>query len=227
MRRVVVTGMGAITPIGNDVETFWNGLKEKKLGFGPITYFDTTDYKAKLAAEVKDFEPKDYMDPKAARRMERFAQFAVAAARQALEDSSLDMTKEDPFRVGVCVSSGIGSLQAMEREHKKMLEKGPNRVNPLMVPMMISNMAAGNVSIQLGLKGKCTNVVTACATGTNCIGDALRAIQYGDAEVMLAGGTEGAISPVGVAGFTNLTALSTSQDPYRASIPFDLSLIHI
>ena len=154
MRRVVVTGMGAITPIGNDVETFWNGLKEKKLGFGPITYFDTTDYKAKLAAEVKDFEPKDYMDPKAARRMERFAQFAVAAARQALEDSSLDMTKEDPFRVGVCVSSGIGSLQIIEKEYKKLLEKGPNRVNPLLVPLMISNMAAGNVSIQFGLKGK-------------------------------------------------------------------------
>ena len=178
MRRVVVTGMGAITPIGNDVETFWNGLKEKKLGFGPITYFDTTDYKAKLAAEVKDFEPKDYMDPKAARRMERFAQFAVAAARQALEDSSLDMTKEDPFRVGVCVSSGIGSLQIIEKEYKKLLEKGPNRVNPLLVPLMISNMAAGNVSIQFGLKGKNINVVTACASGTNSIGEAMRAIQH-------------------------------------------------
>ena len=221
MRRVVVTGMGAITPIGNDVETFWNGLKEKKLGFGPITYFDTTDYKAKLAAEVKDFEPKDYMDPKAARRMERFAQFAVAAARQALEDSSLDMTKEDPFRVGVCVSSGIGSLQIIEKEYKKLLEKGPNRVNPLLVPLMISNMAAGNVSIQFGLKGKCFNVVTACATGTHSIGEAFRSIQYGEAEVMIAGGTEASVTPIGVAGFTALTALSTSQDPLRASIPFD------
>ena len=222
MRRVVVPGMGAITPIGNDVETFWNGLKEKKLGFGPITYFDTTDYKAKLAAEVKDFEPKDYMDPKAARRMERFAQFAVAAARQALEDSSLDMTKEDPFRVGVCVSSGIGSLQIIEKEYKKLLEKGPNRVNPLLVPLMISNMAAGNVSIQFGLKGKNINVVTACASGTNSIGEAMRAIQHGEAEVMVAGGTESCITPLGVAGFSGLTALSTSEDPERASIPFDL-----
>ena len=222
MRRVVVTGMGAITPIGNDVETFWNGLKEKKLGFGPITYFDTNDYKAKLAAEVKDFEPKDYMDPKAARRMERFAQFAVAAARQALEDSSLDMTKEDPFRVGVCVSSGIGSLQIIEKEYKKLLEKGPNRVNPLLVPLMISNMAAGNVSIQFGLKGKNINVVTACASGTNSIGEAMRAIQHGEAEVMVAGGTESCITPLGVAGFSGLTALSTSEDPERASIPFDL-----
>ena len=222
MRRVVVTGMGAITPIGNDVETFWNGLKEKKLGFGPITYFDTTDYKAKLAAEVKDFEPKDYMDPKAARRMERFAQFAVAATRQALEDSSLDMTKEDPFRVGVCVSSGIGSLQIIEKEYKKLLEKGPNRVNPLLVPLMISNMAAGNVSIQFGLKGKNINVVTACASGTNSIGEAMRAIQHGEAEVMVAGGTESCITPLGVAGFSGLTALSTSEDPERASIPFDL-----
>ena len=221
MRRVVVTGMGAITPIGNDVETFWNGLKEKKLGFGPITYFDTTDYKAKLAAEVKDFEPKDYMDPKAARRMERFAQFAVAAARQALEDSSLDMTKEDPFRVGVCVSSGIGSLQAMEREHKKMLEKGPNRVNPLLVPMMISNMAVGNVAMHYGLKGKSINVVTACATGTNSIGEAFRSIQYGEADVMVAGGTESAITPLGMAGFAALTALSTNDDPETASRPFD------
>ena len=219
MRRVVVTGMGAITPIGNDVETFWNGLKEKKLGFGPITYFDTNDYKAKLAAEVK--EPKDYMDPKAARRMERFAQFAVAAARQALEDSSLDMTKEDPFRVGVCVSSGIGSLQAMEREHKKMLEKGPNRVNPLLVPMMISNMAVGNVAMHYGLKGKSINVVTACATGTNSIGEAFRSIQYGEADVMVAGGTESAITPLGMAGFAALTALSTNEDPETASRPFD------
>lgn len=153
MRRVVVTGMGAITPIGNDVETL-ERIKREETRIWTVTYFDTTDYKAKLAAEVKDFEPKDYMDPKAARRMERFAQFAVAAARQAMEDSSLDMTKEDPFRVGVCVSSGIGSLQIIEKEYKKLLEKGPNRVNPLLVPLMISNMAAGNVSIQFGLKGK-------------------------------------------------------------------------
>lgn len=220
-RRVVVTGMGAITPIGKDVESFWKGLKEKKVGIGPITQFDTTDYKAKLAAEVKDFDPKAYMDPKAAKRMERFSQFAVASAKEALDMSGIDMEKEDPYRVGVCVGSGIGSLQAMEREHKKLLEKGPGRVNPLLVPMMICNMAAGNVGIQFGLKGKNINVVTACATGTNSIGEAYRAIQYGEAEVMVAGGTEASIAPIGVAGFTSLTALTTSEDPMRASIPFD------
>ena len=221
MNRVVVTGMGAITPIGNDVESFWNGLKEKKLGFGPITYFDTTDYKAKLAAEVKNFDPKQYMDPKAARRMEVFSQYGVAAAGQALKDAGIDMEKEDPYRVGVCVSSGIGSLQAVEREYKKLLDKGPGRVNPLLVPLMISNMAAGNVSIQFGLKGKSINVVTACATGTHSIGEAMRSIQHGEADVMVAGGTESSITPTGVAGFTALTALSSATDPERASIPFD------
>jgi 3-oxoacyl-[acyl-carrier-protein] synthase II len=220
-RRVVVTGMGAITPIGNDVDSFWNGLKEKKVGIGEITQFDTTDYKAKLAAEVKDFDPKEYMDPKAAKRMERFVQLAVAATKEALTMSGIDMEKEDPYRVGVSVGSGIGSLQALEREHKKLLEKGPGRVNPLLVPLMISNMAAGNVGIQFGLKGKCINVVTACATGTNCIGEAYRSIQYGEAEVMVAGGTEASVTPIGVAGFTALTALSTAEDPLRASIPFD------
>lgn len=219
--RVVVTGMGAVTPIGNDVESFWNGLKEKKVGIGQITCFDTTDYKAKLAAEVKDFDAKEYMDPKAAKRMERFSQFAVAAAKEALEDSGISMEKEDPYRVGVCVGSGIGSLQSIEREYKKLLEKGPGRINPLLVPMMIGNMAAGNVAIQFGLKGKCFNVVTACATGTHSIGEAFRSIQYGEADVMVAGGTEASITPLGVAGFTALTALSTSQDPLRASIPFD------
>lgn len=219
--RVVVTGMGAITPIGNDVETFWKGLKEKKVGIGPITCFDTADYKAKLAAQVKDFDPKQYMDPKAAKRMERFAQFAVAAAKEALEDAGIRMEKEDPYRVGVSVGSGIGSLQSIEREYKKLLDKGPGRVNPLLVPMMIGNMAAGNVSIQFGLKGKSINVVTACATGTHSIGEAFRSIQYGEAEVMVAGGTEASITPLGVAGFTALTALSTSSDPLRASIPFD------
>ena len=220
-RRVVVTGLGAITPIGNNVEEFWNGLKEKKVGIGPITYFDTADYKAKLAGEVKDFDPKQHMDPKAAKRMEKFCQFAVCAAKEAIEDAGLNMEQEDPFRVGVSVGSGIGSLQAVEKEYEKIRTKGPGRVNPLLVPMMISNMAAGNISIQLGLKGKCTNVVTACASGTNCIGDAFRAIQYGDAEVMLAGGAEGCICETGVAGFTSLTALSTSTDPMKASRPFD------
>ena len=221
-RRVVVTGMGAITPIGNSVEEFWNGIKEGKTGFGPITYFDTADYRCKLAAEVKDFDPKACMDPKTAKRMERFSQFAVAASKEALEDAGISMENEDPYRVGVCVGSGIGSLQAVEREHQKLLEKGPGRVNPLLVPMMISNMAAGNISIQLGIRGKCTNVVTACASGTNCIGDAFRTIQYGDAEIMFAGGAESCICPTGIAGFQALTALSQETDPLRASIPFDV-----
>lgn len=220
-RRVVVTGLGAITPIGNDVESFWQGLKEKKIGFGPITYFDTTEYKVKVAAQVKDFDAKNYMDPKAARRMEPFSQFAVAAAAQALAQAGIDMEKEDPYRVGTSVGSGIGSLQVMEREHKKMLEKGPSRVNPLLVPLMISNMAVGNVALQFGLKGKSINVVTACATGTNCIGEAFRSIQYGEADVMVAGGAESSITPIGVAGFTALTALSTNDDPQTASRPFD------
>ena len=219
--RVVVTGLGAITPIGNDVASFWQGLKDKKVGIAPITYFDTTDYKAKLAGEVKDFDPKKYMDPKAARRMEPFSQYAVAAAGEAIAQAGLDMEKEDPFRVGTSIGSGIGSLQAMEREHKKMLEKGPNRVNPLLVPMMISNMAVGNVAMHYGLKGKSINVVTACATGTNSIGEAFRSIQYGEADVMVAGGTESAITPHGMAGFAALTALSTNDDPETASRPFD------
>lgn len=220
-RRVVVTGLGAITPIGNSVEEFWNGLKEKKVGIGPITHFDTEGYKATLAAEVKNFDAKQYMDPKAAKRMELFCQYAVAAAKEALEDAGIDMSKEDPYRVGVSVGSGIGSLQAVERDHKKLLERGPGRVNPLLVPLMIGNMAAGNVSIQFGLKGKSLNVVTACATGTHSIGEAFRSIQYGEADVMVAGGTEAAVTPVGIAGFSALTALSTSSDPMRASIPFD------
>lgn len=220
-RRVVVTGMGAITPIGNSVEEFWNGIKEGKIGFGPITYFDTADYRCKLAAEVKDFDPAQYMDKKSARRMEQFCQFAVAAAGQAISDAGLDMEQEDPYMVGCSVGSGIGSLQAMEREYDRLKEKGPGRVGPMLVPLMISNMAAGNVSIAYGLKGKSLNVVTACATGTHSIGEAYRTIQYGDADVMIAGGTESSITPIGIAGFSALTALSFSEDPERASIPFD------
>lgn len=220
-RRVVVTGMGAITPIGNSVEEFWNSVKEGHVGIDKITKFDTTEYKVKLAAEVKGFVAKEHMDFKSAKRMEAFSQYAVAAAREAFEDAGLNMENEDPYRVGVIVGSGIGSLQRVEQEYTKILEKGPSKVNPLMVPLMISNMAAGNVAINLGLKGKCTSVTTACATGTHSIGDALRAIQYGDAEVMLAGGTESSICPTAVAGFTNLTALTTAEDPKRASIPFD------
>ena len=220
-RRVVVTGMGAITPIGNTVEEFWNSIKEGIVGIGEITKFDTTDFKVKLAAEVKNFAAKERLDFKAAKRMEPFSQYAVAAAKEAFQDAGLNMEKEDPFRIGVIVGSGIGSLQVAEREYEKILTKGPSRVNPLMVPLMISNMAAGNIAIYLGLKGKCTSVTTACATGTHSIGDALRAIQYGDADVMLAGGAESAICSLSVSGFTNLTALTTSTDPRRASIPFD------
>lgn len=221
MKRVVITGMGAITPIGNTVEEFWNGIKENKIGFGPISTFDTTDYKVKLAAEVKGFVAKEHLDFKSAKRMERFSQLAVTAAGEALSQAGIDMEKEDPYRVGVAVGAGVGSLPLMEREVIKIHEKGPNRVAPLFIPMFISNMAAGNISIYYGLKGKCIDVVTACATGTHNIGEAYRTIQCGDADVMVAGGTESCISPTGVAGFTALTALTTSDDPKRASIPFD------
>ena len=192
-----------------------------KIGFDHITKFDTTDYKCHIAAELKAFNPQDFMDRKAAKRMEPFSQYAVAAAKQAIDDSGLDIEKEDPYMVGCAIGSGIGSLQAMERETQKLYEKGPNRVNPLLVPLMICNMAAGNVSIQFGLKGKSINDVTACATGTNTIGEAYRSIQYGEADVMVAGGTEGSVCPIGIAGFTALTALSTVDDPAKCSLPFD------
>jgi 3-oxoacyl-[acyl-carrier-protein] synthase II len=221
MKRVVITGMGIISPLGNSVDTFWNNIKEQKVAIKPITHFDTEEYKVKLAAEVEDFNPAEFMDPKAARRMESFCQFAVAAAGQAIADAKLDLTKEDTTRIGVSVGSGIGSLQAIEREHKKLLEKGPKRISTLLVPTMISNMAAGNVSIAFGLRGKSTNIVTACATGTHSIGDAYRYIQCNEVDVMVAGGTEAAITPLGIAGFGALTALTTSTDPKRASIPFD------
>lgn len=220
-RRVVVTGLGAVTPIGNNVDDFWAAVKAGKIGFDHITKFDTTDYKCHIAAELKDFNPQDFMDRKAAKRMEPFSQYAVAAAKQAIDDSGLDIEKEDPYMVGCAIGSGVGSLQAMERETQKLYEKGPNRVNPLLVPLMICNMAAGNVSIQFGLKGKSINDVTACATGTNTIGEAYRSIQYGEADVMVAGGTEGSVCPIGIAGFTALTALSTVDDPAKCSLPFD------
>lgn len=221
MKRVVVTGLGAVTPIGIGVENFWNGIKEGKVGIKPITRFDVTEYKAKVAGEVIDFDAKEFMDIKAAKRMDRFCQFAVAAAKEAMADAGIDMEKEDPYMVGVSVGSGIGSLDVMEREHTKLVEKGPGRMNPLTVPLMITNMAAGNVSIALGAKGKSLNVVTACATGTHSIGEAYRSIQCGDADVMIAGGTEACISPVGVGGFAALTALSTNADPMDACKPFD------
>ncbi|MCD8336589.1 MAG: beta-ketoacyl-ACP synthase II [Lachnospiraceae bacterium] len=222
MRRVVVTGMGAISPIGNSVDAYWDSLKAKKVGIAPITRFDTTEYKAKLAAEVKDFDPLSVMDVKESRRMELFSQYAVAAAAEALSQAGIhDLTEEESYRVGVSIGSGIGSLQVMEQAHTKLMEKGPGRMPTLFVPLLISNMAAGNVGIHFGLKGKNINVVTACATGTHSIGEAYRSIQVGDADVMVAGGTEAAICPMGVAGFTALTALSKETDPLRASLPFD------
>lgn len=220
-RRVVVTGIGAITPVGLNVEDFWQAIKSGKHGFAAISKFDSSDYKCHVAAEVKDFEGKNYMDFKAAKRMELFCQYAVAAAGEAIEDAGLIIEREDAYRIGCSIGSGIGSLQAVEREHERLLSKGPSRVNPLFVPMMISNMAAGNVSIQFGLKGKSINVVTACATGTHSIGEAFRTIQYADADIMVAGGTESAVTPVGIAGFCALTALSTQEDPDRCSLPFD------
>ena len=220
-RRVVITGMGAVTPIGNTVDAFWDGIKSEKVGIVPLTKFDTSDYKVTLAAEVKDFVAKERLDFKSAKRMEVFSQYAVAAAKEAVEMADIHMEEEDPYRVGVIIGSGIGGLNSMEKEHEKILTKGPKRVNPLLIPMMISNMAAGNVAITFGCKGKCTNVVTACATGSHSIGDALRAIQCGDADVMFAGGTESSITPVAVAGFTNLTALTSADDPMQASLPFD------
>lgn len=221
MRRVVVTGMGAITPIGNSVDEFWQGIKAGKVGIDEITKFDTTDYSVKLAAEVKGFVAKERMEFKAAKRMSPFSQYAVCAAKEALEQSGLDLTKEDPYKVGVSVGSGIGGMKDMEEENKKLLERGPGRIKPLLVPMMITNMAAGNVAIAFGAKGKCINVVTACATGTHSIGEAYRSIQCGEADVMIAGGTESSITPLGVAGFTSLTALTKTTDKTQASIPFD------
>lgn len=220
-RRVVVTGLGAVTPIGNTVPEFWQGIREGRVGIGEITRFDTESFKVKLAAEVRDFDAAERMEPKAAKRMERFSQYAVAAAKEAFADADLHLEEEDPFRAGVIVGSGIGSLETVENEYAKILKGNVKRVAPLMVPKMISNMAAGNISIQLGLRGKCTNVVTACASGTHCIGDAFRAIQYDDADIMLAGGAESCICPTGVAGFQALTALTEETDPARASIPFD------
>ncbi len=220
-RRVVVTGLGAVTPIGNNVPDFWAGIKEGKIGFDFIDYFDTSDYKAKIAAELKNFNISDYIEPREARRMGTYVQYAMVAADEAIADSGLNMESEDPYRVGCIVSSGVGDMQCFEKEHKNLLEKGPRRVGILFVPTMISNMASGNIAIRHGLKGKNIAVTTACATATHSIGEAYRTIQYGDADVMLAGGAEAAICPMGVAGFVNLTALSCSDDPTKCSIPFD------
>lgn len=219
--RVVITGMGAITPTGNDVNTFWNSVKEGKCGIGNITAFDTTDYKVKLAAEVKDFDINNYMDKREARRMDKFCQFAMVAAEEAMKDAELDLEALDRERFGVIVGSGIGGIGTIEEQHQKLIEKGPGRISPFFIPMIISNMAAGNIAIKYGAKGICTTVVTACATGTHAIGEAFHNIRNGISDVIIAGGAEASITPLSVAGFISLTALSNSTDPSRASIPFD------
>jgi len=221
-KRVVITGLGAITPVGNTADAFWKALLAGQSGIGKITRFDASDYDAQIAGEVKDFDPTAFIDKKEARRMDRFTQFAIAAARMALEDSGMNLETENRSRIGAYVGSGIGGMDTLHDQYKTLFEKGPNRVSPFFIPMMIANMAAGQVSIAFGLQGPCSCVVTACATGTNCIGDAMKVIQRGDADVMVAGGTEAAISPAGMAGFCAMKALSTRNDPpERASRPFD------
>ena len=220
-RRVVITGLGAITPIGNNTEDFWKGIKEGKCGIDEITHFDTTNFKVKLAAEVKGYNPEEYFDRKAAKRLDTFSQFAIIAAKEAWEDSKLDKETENMERVGVIVGSGIGGLETMEKEMANIHEKGPDRVSPMFIPMNIANMAAGNVAIELGAKGESISMVTACASGTHCIGESFRMIKNGYQDIVIAGGTEAAITPIGIAGFTNIKALSQATDKNRASIPFD------
>ena len=220
-RRVVITGLGAITPVGNNVQEFWKGIKEGKCGIDEITLFDTTNFKVKLAAEVKGYNPEEYFDRRAAKRLDRFSQFAIVAAKEAWNDSKLDKEKEDMERVGVILGSGIGGLATMEEDISNLIQKGPDRVSPMFIPMTICNMAAGNVAIELGAKGESISMVTACASGTHCIGESFRMIKNGYQDIVLAGGTEASITPVGVAGFTNIKALSQATDKNRASIPFD------
>ncbi|MCT1399164.1 beta-ketoacyl-ACP synthase II [Paenibacillus sp. p3-SID867] len=221
--RVVVTGMGVMTSIGQDLDTFWNSLMEGKSGVSRIEAFDVSDYTTQIAASMKDFNPEDYMDRKEARRMDRFVQLAVAAGSKALEDSGLEIgVNADAERVGVSIGSGIGGLGTWEDQHNILLEKGPKRVSPFFIPMMIANMASGQMSINLGAKGPNTTQVTACATGTHSIGDSYRLIQRGDADVMICGGAEATIRPTGMAGFCAMRAMSTRNDePEKASRPFD------
>ncbi len=220
-RRCVITGLGAVTPLGNTVEEYWNGLKNGVCGIDYIKKFDTTDYKVKIAAEIKDFDPEQYMTKKDVKRNDLFAIYALAAGMQAFEDSKLDMEKEDADRIGVIVGSGVGGLMTMEEQVKRLTDKGPSRVSPLFITMTIGNMAAGNIAIRVGAKGVCEDIVTACATGTNAIGTAFRNIKHGYLDACIAGGAEGAICGIGVAGFTNLTALSTEENPKKACRPFD------
>ncbi|MDD5833264.1 MAG: beta-ketoacyl-ACP synthase II [Clostridiales bacterium] len=221
MRRVVITGLGAVSPIGNDIEELWDSVKNGKNGIAPITRFDTTGFKIKLAGELKGFDPEKYVEKREARKMAAFTLYARAAADQAVTDSGLDFSAEDTDRCGVIISSGIGGLENIESEEKRGMEKGYERVSPHFIPMAISNMAAGQVAIAHGLHGMCSCVVTACASGTNAIGDSFRYIRDGYADIMLAGGTEASITPLGIGGFASMKALCDSTDPDRASVPFD------
>ena len=220
-KRVVITGMGTINPVGNNLNDYWNALLEGKCGIDIIKAFDPSDFKAKTAGEVKDFNPSELIGRKEAKRLDRFSQFAIVAAKEALAHSKLDMDKIDKNRAGAVIGSGIGGLATIEAEQTKLLNSGPDRVSPLFIPMAISNMAAGNVAITIGLKGICTSVVTACASATNAIGEAFKLIQSGNQDIVFAGGAEASITPLAIAGFASMTALSTSTDPKRASIPFD------
>ena len=220
-RRVVITGLGAITPLGNNVEEFWKGIKEGKCGIDQITKFDASEFKVKLAAEVKGYNPEDYFDRREAKRLDLFSQYAMIASREAWKDSGLDKETENMERVGVIVGSGIGGIQTIETENKKCNEKGPDRVSPMYIPMGILNMATGNVAIDIGAKGESMAMVTACASGTHCIGESFRMIKHGYQDVVLAGGTEAGITPLSIAGFTNIKALTKAEDKNRASIPFD------
>jgi len=221
--RVVITGLGVISPVGTGKDVFWKSLLEGKNGIDKITRFDASEYKSQIAGEVKDFDPADYMDKKEAKRIDRYAQFAVAAAKMAVEDAKLDLEAEDCDRIGTFVGSGIGGIETMHGQYQKLFEKGPSKISPFFIPMMIANMASGHVSIALGLRGPSSCVVTACATGTNNIGDAFRVLQRGEADVMVAGGTEASISEAAVAGFCSMKALCSdhNDDPAHASRPFD------
>ena len=220
-RRVVVTGIGAITPVGNTAEEFWNGLKEGKCGIDEIKSFDTTNQKVHIAGEIKNYNPEDYFDRRSCKRLDRFTQLAMIASREAFKDSKISEENTDMTRMAVIVGSGIGGLNTIEEENKILLEKGPDRVSPMYIPMCISNMATGNVAIDLGIKGESFCAVTACASGTHSIGEAFRMIRHGYQDVALVGGAESSITPTGIAGFANIKALTQATDPKRASIPFD------
>ena len=221
-KRVVITGVGAVTPVGIGKDAFWQSLVAGKSGISHITRFDPSDYTTQIAGEVKDFDPTQYIDKKEAKRMDRCTQFAIAAAKMAFEDSGINLDQEDRARIGTLIGTGIGGMDTLHDQFKTLFDKGPGRISPFFVPMMIANMPAGQTSITFGLQGPCSCVVTACATGTNAIGDAFKIIQRGDADVMVAGGTEAAISPTAVAGFCAMKAMSTRNDqPEQASRPFE------